>query len=120
MTDYSLPEIQVRDASTGALLTTIAAPARDLYAALVSDQGRRFFATQGRRTPAVRVYDLLSEEWIADLRGPVTQVIGHQVVAMPDGHTVVALGWDSRQGHVYKILVWDLGEDGRQTPGPAQ
>ncbi len=120
VTDYSVPEVQVRDASTGALLTKIAAPARDLYAALVSDQGRLFFATQGRRTPAVRVYDLLSEEWIADLRGPVTQVIGNQVVAMPDGHTVVALGWDFRQGYVHKILVWDLGEDGRQTPGPAQ
>lgn len=110
LTDYAASLVQIRDPDTGTVLDTIDAAMGDLYAAALSADGRRFFATTWRRQPAIHVCDLVAKRWIAELRGPVTQFHIRQVLLMPDGHTVIALGWNSTQGGISKIMVYDLDQ----------
>ena len=110
LTDYDVPWVEIYETQSGSVLDRIDAPMGDLYAAALSADGKRLFATTWARQPAVHVCDLATKSWIAELRGPVTQLQIRQVVLMPDGHTVIALGRDSMQGGISKIMVYDVPE----------
>ena len=110
LTHYALPLVEIRDPETGTVVDTIDAPMGDLYPAALDADGKRLFATTWARPPAVHVCDLATKRWIAELRGPVTHLQIPQVVLMPDGHTVIALGWNSTQGGISKIMVYDLDQ----------